>query len=64
MRIYIAGKYSDSNIIGCLNNIHDGIKASVEVLKQGHAPRENYIRKLEQNIDKSKLEELQTKTKE
>jgi hypothetical protein len=38
MRIYIAGKYSDSNIIGCLNNIHDGIKASVEVLKQGHAP--------------------------
>lgn len=38
MRIYIAGKYSDSNIIGCLNNIHDGIKKSVEVLKMGHAP--------------------------
>lgn len=38
MRIYVAGKYSDTNIIGCLNNIHDGIKASVEVLKQGHAP--------------------------
>ena len=37
MRIYVAGRYSDNNIIGCLNNIHDGIKASVEVLKQGHA---------------------------
>lgn len=37
MRIYVAGRYSDSNIIGCLNNIHDGIKASVEVLKMGHA---------------------------
>jgi len=37
MRVYVAGKYSDSNIIGCLNNIHDGIKASVEVLKLGHA---------------------------
>lgn len=37
MRVYVAGKYSDSNIIGCLNNIHDGIKASVEVLKRGHA---------------------------
>lgn len=37
MRIYVAGRYSDTNIIGCLNNIHDGIKASIEVLKQGHA---------------------------
>ena len=37
MRVYVAGKYSDGNIIGCLNNIHDGIKASVEVLKAGHA---------------------------
>lgn len=37
MRIYVAGRYSDTNIIGCLNNIHDGIKASVEVLKMGHA---------------------------
>jgi hypothetical protein len=38
MRVYVAGKYSDDNIIGCLNNIHDGIKASVEVLKLGHSP--------------------------
>jgi hypothetical protein len=37
MRVYVAGKYSDSNIIGCLNNIHEGIKMSVEVLKLGHA---------------------------
>lgn len=37
MRVYVAGRYSDSNIIGCLNNIHDGIRASVEVLKLGHA---------------------------
>jgi len=37
-RIYVAGRYSDSNIIGCLNNIHDGIKASVKVLKDGDAP--------------------------
>jgi len=37
MRVYVAGKYSDSNIITSLNNIHDGIKVSVEVLKLGHA---------------------------
>lgn len=37
MRVYLAGKYSDPNIIGCLNNIHDGIKKSVEILKMGHA---------------------------
>jgi len=37
-RIYIAGKYSANNILDCLNNIHDGIKKSVEVLKQGDAP--------------------------
>lgn len=38
MRVYIAGRYSDDNIIGCLNNIHDGIKACVAVLKSGHVP--------------------------
>jgi hypothetical protein len=38
MRVYIAGKYSDSNIIGCLNNIHDGIKVAVQVLKDGNEP--------------------------
>jgi hypothetical protein len=37
MRVYIAGRYSDNNVIGVLNNIHDGIKASVEILKKGHA---------------------------
>ena len=37
-RIYIAGSYSADNIIQCLNNIHDGIKKSVEVLKAGDAP--------------------------
>ena len=37
MRVYVAGKYSDTNIIACLNNIHEGIKMSVEVLKLGHA---------------------------
>ena len=37
MRVYVAGKYSDSNIINCLNNMHDGMKASVEVLKLGYA---------------------------
>ncbi len=38
MRIYLAGKYSDDNILGCLNNIHDGIAASVSILKAGHEP--------------------------
>lgn len=38
MRIYIAGKYSDPNILGVLNNIHDGIKAATTILKRGHEP--------------------------
>lgn len=38
MRIYVAGKYSDNNIIGCLNNIHEGIKVAVGVLKDGNEP--------------------------
>lgn len=37
-RIYVAGSYSDDNIIVVLNNIHDGIKASVKILKMGHVP--------------------------
>ncbi len=37
-RIYVAGKYSDDNVIGVLNNIRDGIKAAVKVLKMGHVP--------------------------
>ena len=38
MRIYIAGRYSDTNILGVLNNIHDGIKAAATMLKRGHEP--------------------------
>lgn len=38
MRIYVAGRYSDNNILGCLNNIHDGIKKSVEILSAGDEP--------------------------
>jgi len=52
-RIYVAGKYSDTNIIGCLNNIHDGIKASVEVLKQGDAPFSSWIDYQFQFFDKT-----------
>ena len=36
-RIYVAGKYSSSNTLEFLNNIHDGIRASANILKQGHA---------------------------
>jgi hypothetical protein len=38
MRVYVAGRYSADNVISVLNNIHAGIKASVAVLKAGHAP--------------------------
>lgn len=38
MRIYLAGRYSDDNILGCLNNIHDGIKHAVRILKDGNEP--------------------------
>lgn len=38
MRVYVAGSYSADNVIGVLNNIQAGIKASVAVLKAGHAP--------------------------
>lgn len=37
-RIYVAGKYSADNVISVLNNIHDGTKMSVEVLKAGYSP--------------------------
>lgn len=37
MRIYVAGKYSAPTTIDVLNNIHDGIKASVEIIRQGHS---------------------------
>ena len=38
MRIYIAGSYSDSNVINILNNIHEGIRVSAKILKAGHEP--------------------------
>jgi hypothetical protein len=36
MRIYLAGKYSDDNILGCLNNIHNGIKTAAGIIKEGN----------------------------
>ena len=38
MRIYVAGSYSDSNVINILNNIHEGIRVSAKILKAGHEP--------------------------
>lgn len=38
MRIYVAGPYSADNVIDVLNNIHNGTKVCVEILKQGHVP--------------------------
>jgi len=37
-RIYVAGPYNANNVIGVLNNIHDGMKVCVQVLKDGNAP--------------------------
>lgn len=37
-RIYIAGSYSSDNVIGVLDNIRIGIKASARALKEGYAP--------------------------
>ena len=53
LKIYIAGRYSDNNILGCLNNIHDGIKAAVAVLKLGHVPFCPWTDFLFQMFDKS-----------
>jgi hypothetical protein len=36
VRIYLAGKYSADNILGVLDNIHNGIKKATEIIKQGH----------------------------
>jgi hypothetical protein len=38
MRIYVAGPYNATNVIDVLNNIHNGTKECVEILKQGHEP--------------------------
>ena len=37
-RIYVAGKYSASNVIEVLNNIKRGTEVSVEILKRGDCP--------------------------
>ena len=38
MRIYVAGRYSDDNILGCLSNIRRGIKICARLVKAGHTP--------------------------
>lgn len=37
-RVYVAGAYSSDNVIGVLNNMRVGMRASVEVLLAGFAP--------------------------
>ncbi len=37
-RIFIGGKYNDTDIVKCLNNIRKGQRAAVEVLQAGMAP--------------------------
>ena len=37
-RIYIAGPYSDDNVMDVLRNIREGIRISTEVFKRGYAP--------------------------
>ena len=53
MRIYIAGKYSSLKPIEFLNNIHDGISASVSVLKSGNEVFCPFIDFLFQFFDKT-----------
>lgn len=37
-KIYIAGKYDDTNVISILHNIRAGIEVAVKVLKDGDIP--------------------------
>ena len=37
-RIYVAGAYSSDNILGCLENIRKGLRASTEIFLAGFAP--------------------------
>lgn len=37
-RVYVAGAYSSDNVIGVLNNMRKGMRASVEVFLAGFAP--------------------------
>jgi len=43
MRVYVAGKISDNNIIDCLKNIRNGINESVKVLLHGMYPFSPFI---------------------
>lgn len=36
MKIYLAGKYNADNVVGVLNNIHDGIKMAALLIKAGN----------------------------
>lgn len=38
LRVYVAGKYSDDNVLDVLNNIRKGIKISKDILLNGMAP--------------------------
>ena len=38
LKVYIAGKYSDDNIIDCLKNIGRGEKVAAELFELGFAP--------------------------
>lgn len=38
IRVYVAGKYDDNNIISALENMRLGMKVSTELLLKGYAP--------------------------
>ena len=38
IRVYVAGKYSDTNVLAVLNNIRRGIKVATELFYKGYAP--------------------------
>ena len=37
-RVYVAGAYSHSNVIGVLNNMREGMRWATKVFLAGHAP--------------------------
>lgn len=37
-RVYVAGSYSDNNVISILNNMRRGMRTGTEVLLAGYAP--------------------------
>ena len=38
MRVYVAGKYSDNNVLSVLRNIKHGISVATKIMKLGHSP--------------------------